>query len=289
MKYTEKPSIDKAGKSGKVYIDENGMSFKDPQGKERIDVGTTVFTNDGPYTLTTSGGVKTQRGIYDDMKNSFDASLGQLDVMNKANQDAIRARTESQVQRINDQKRMAQQDYRNANTAAYQAYVEASNPYGAAAEQQAKLGLNNSGYSESSKMRVANTYQNAINKNILARNEYINELETARREALYKGDIDAANALNEYARLVYEHGIDTAEKLANQGNLAYNTAMARDDNAWNRAKYLEERDYERAQAEKKNMWDRAVKLTSLGFSNEEIARNLGVSLAELNQIQRMYR
>ncbi len=284
MTYTKTP-IYSNGKHGFGYVSEEGLTYKDPQGKERIDVGTTVFTQGGPYTLTSSGSVRTPRGIYDDLKDASNTARGELDKMNTANQNAIKARTEQQIARLNSQKRYAEDTYRNANKTAYQAYLQASNPYGAQSEQIAKLGLDESGYAETSKLKLANTYQNAINNNLLARNEYMNELETARIDALYKGDIDAANALSEYAMLVYNHGIDAAERLAQQGNAAYSAAMEQDDNEWERKMYLEE-SKRKSEQEK---WDRAIKLASMGLSNAQIANQLGISLAELNELKNRYR
>ncbi len=296
MNYTQARSTDKKGNDGWSYIDENGLAYKDPQGKERVDIGTTVFTQGGPYTRTTSGSVKTPRGIYDDLKTQSDKALGQLGDMNDANQRAIKSQTDKQVARINDQKRTAAQNYEDANRAAYQAYIQASNPYGAAAEQQAKIGLDNSGYAETSKMRIANTYQNAINNNVIARNEYMNELENARRDALYNGDIESARALSEYARLVYDHGIDTAERLASQGNLAYNTAISQDDKLWEREYQLgrdaREDELENAEIEwqrEQDTWSRALQLAKIGISNAQIASILGISLSELNRISDKYR
>lgn len=288
MTYTKTPMYSN-GKHGFGYVSEEGLTYKDPQGKERIDVGTTVFTQGGPYTLTSSGSVRTPRGIYDDVKNASDTARGELDKMHTANQNAIKTRTQQQIARINNQKRYAEDTYRNANKTAYQAYLQAANPYGAQSEQMAKLGLDESGYSETSKLKLANTYQNALNNNLLARNEYMNELEMARMDALYNGDIDAANALSEYARLVYNHGIDAAERLANQGNVAYNTAMNRSDKELEQKMYLEKLEYDRKTEYEKELWDRAIKLASMGFSNAQIANQLGISLSELNEFKNRYR
>ncbi len=284
MKYTSAPIIEANGNHGTGYIDENGRTYKDPQGKERIDVGTTVFTQGGPYTLTTSGGVKTAQGVYDYMKKASDAGLGQLKAMNDENQIAIKARTAQQLARINDARRGVEQSYEDANRAAYQAYTEALNPYGAAAEKAAKLGLDNSGYSETSKLRIGNAYQNAISKNALARSEYLKELDVARRDALYNGDIESAEALSEYAKLVYEHGIETAEKLAKQETLAYNTAISRDDVLWERENQDSEIKWQRAD----DMWNRALQLAKMGYSNSQIASILGISMAGLNRISLKY-
>lgn len=225
---------DPKGNDAKGYFI-NGKTYKDPAGTQRVDIGSVVPTAGGTFVRTGMGSVKTPRSVADDIRNGYRAAGQNLNASYNAQRDGIRGALKLREHQTNQQKRNVQNQYANANRAAYQAYVNASNPYGAAAEQNAKLGLANSGYSETSKMRLANTYQQSIGENTRARDEYINELDNALIEAKYKGDIDLANALSEHKMRVYQHGIDAAEAIAAQENQAYNAAMDFERDRWNRS------------------------------------------------------
>ena len=110
------------------------------------------------------------------------------------------------------------------------------------------------------------------------------ELDAAYRNAKYDGDIKLANAIAEYEKLVYKHGIDAAESIARQDNAAYEAYVAADKEAWNRQKY-EEENARKAAEEKRDaeyeMLKRAVSLANSGASDEAIAKALGITLDEL--------
>ncbi len=276
------------GKSAQGYIID-GKTYKDEAGTTRVDIGSTVPTAGGTFTLTAAGGVKTPASVANDLVSAYGRSGAHLGVAYDARKNAINGATARTQDRINNQKRQAHTQYEDANRAAYQAYVNASNPYGAAEEQRAKIGLANSGYSETSKMRLANTYQQALGENIRSRNAYLQELDNAYREARYNGDIELATALAEYEQLVYRHGIDAAEAIAAQNNLAYNAGMNANEALWQRQKYEREwyaEQEERRRAREKELWNRAYKLVDKGFSNQQIADTLGVSLNELYYVMR---
>ena len=217
----------------------NGKTYKDPTGRERVDIGSVVPTAGGTFIRTGAGSVKAPQSVTDDIRNSYRAAGQSLTDAYNATKQGINTSYDRFKHQTNQQKRNVQNQYANANRTAYQAYVNAANPYGAAAEQNARLGLANSGYSETSKMRLANTYQQSVGENTRARDEYINELDNALIEARYKGDIDLANALSEHKLRVYQHGIDAAEAIAAQENRAYNAVMDLERDRWNRT--LDER------------------------------------------------
>jgi len=267
----------------------DGRTYKDPYGNERIETGSIVHTAGGDFKLTEAGGVKLPGSVANDIRNAYQKSAAHLGNAYKAQQNAINTATRRSQAQINDQRENANAQYRDANRTAYQAYVNASNPYGAAEEQRAKLGLANSGYSESSKMRAANTYQQALSQNNLARNAYMRELDNAYRDAQYNGDIELARALENYQQLVYKNGIDAAEAIASQENIAYNAGIAEDNTRWERElaaqeaarrRELDEREY------RQRLWENAYKMAAAGFSDENIAKTLGVSLDELYRVVR---
>lgn len=267
------------GKSAMGYIID-GKTYKDSSGTTRVDVGSTVPTAGGTYTLTPLGGVKTPSSIASDLGSAYRTGEASLRSVKNAKVDSINAATRKAQDAIKEQKKDAAKQYEDANRMAYQAYMAASNPYGAAGEQRAALGLANSGYSETSKMQLANTYQQALSENLIARDAYIRELDNAYREAKYNGDIALADAIAEYGKLVYQHGINAAEAIAEQERYAYSSGMDAYQDQWNRNVY--EREY--ADQKKQEQWNQAYKLAQAGFSNQQIANILGVSLSELYRV-----
>lgn len=101
---------------------------------------------------------------YDDMVNQSDAKYNELinttkDYANKQ-QEIQQKNTDFAIEQINQQKDQAEKDYIKEQKGAYTDYQKATNQYGVNAEQQAKAGLMNTGYSESSKISAFTSYQN---------------------------------------------------------------------------------------------------------------------------------
>lgn len=292
-KVTEVTYQTPTGQNAQGYIID-GKTYKDKAGTTRVDVGSTVPTAGGTFTLTGAGGVKTPGSTANDLSAAYKSSAVHLGAAKDARVQGINAATRRTYDTIKDQRNNANEQYENSNRVAYQAYVNASNPYGAAEEQRARLGLANSGYSETSKMQLANTYQQALNENASARDAYMRELDKAYRDAEYNGQIELANAIADYEQLVYQHGIDAAEAIAAQQNLAYSAGMDANHDMWERDVYEREQaiaaqerklaEQERQREYNQMMWDRAYKLAGAGFSNQQIANTLGVSLNELYRI-----
>lgn len=72
------------------------------------------------------------------------------------------AQTDFAIEKIEQQKDQASKDYTKEQSGAYVDWQKESNRYGANAEELATGGLNNSGYGESSQVRMYNTYQNRV-------------------------------------------------------------------------------------------------------------------------------
>ena len=77
-------------------------------------------------------------------------------------QEIQQANTDFAIEKIEQQKQQTEKDYTKEQKGAYTDYQKQINDYGVNAEQQAVQGLSNSGYSESSKVSMYNTYQNRI-------------------------------------------------------------------------------------------------------------------------------
>lgn len=77
-------------------------------------------------------------------------------------QEIQQANTDFAIEKIEQQKEQAEKDYTKEQKGAYADYQKQTNDYGVNAEQMASSGLSNSGYSESSKVSMYNTYQNRV-------------------------------------------------------------------------------------------------------------------------------
>lgn len=91
-------------------------------------------------------------------------------------------KTDFAIEKIEQQKEQAKKDYTKEQSGAYVDWQKQSNQYGANAEAMAEKGLAGSGYSESSKVSMYNTYQNRIttarevyNQAVLSYNNSITE------------------------------------------------------------------------------------------------------------------
>lgn len=101
------------------------------------------------------------------------------------------ANTDLAIEQINQQKEQTQKDYTKEQKASYVDYQKQKNDYGVNAEKMAAAGLNNTGYSETSKVSMYNTYQNRVatardglNKAILQYNNSIKEAQLANNSKL---------------------------------------------------------------------------------------------------------
>ena len=95
-----------------------------------------------------------QKGYNDQIQASKDWVDKQTQIQNE--------KTDFAIEEINQQKDQTRKDYLKEQSGAYVDWQKQSNQYGAKAEQQASMGMANSGYSESSQVSMYNTYQNRV-------------------------------------------------------------------------------------------------------------------------------
>ena len=102
--------------------------------------------------------------MYNDLlTNNTQLAQQQKDYINKweTTQNEIADKNAAyQTQLQNQNKQKAEKEFQNEAIASKNAYYDFINPYGAQAEIQAQNGLNNTGYSETTKLGAWNTQQN---------------------------------------------------------------------------------------------------------------------------------
>lgn len=208
--------------------------------------------------------IKQTQGTYDKMINASDSYYQQqIDASKEwANKQSElqQAQTDHTIAKIEQQKGQAKQDYVKEQKGAYTDYQKATNQYGVNAEKEATQGLQDSGYSESTRTSMYNTYQNrymsareVYNRAVLNYDNSIKDAQLANSSALatiayealqkqlelslqgfqYKNNlllqkVDAVNAekdryYNRYQNVLQQ--INTENKLAEEVR-QYNESMA---------------------------------------------------------------
>lgn len=149
--------------------------------------------------------IKESDKTYDKMLNDADSYYQkQIDAAKnygeeqRANQQAL---TDQAIKEIEQNKEKARKDYLDEQSGAYTDWQRQSNQYGANAEQQASIGVGNSGYSESSQVAMYNQYQNRVTT---ARESYLT--------AVQNYDNSIANARLQNNSLLAEIAYNTLQK-----------------------------------------------------------------------------
>ena len=138
-------------------------------------------------------------GTYEDIDNLMDKQ-NQLFDTQKGLQDTIVDTGLKKVQNeVNYQKQQIDEDVQKQGKALYTDYQKQANPYGATAEQMATTGLQNSGYSESSKVNLYNNYQKNLTTLMTEANKLKAQADFNMNQAYLDADIQKAqNSLAMY-------------------------------------------------------------------------------------------
>ena len=230
---------DKDGNVHDGYII-NGNTYTDEAGKTRVPTGSTVKTNGGMYNMTDSGGVPTMataRNQYDQKSN---AAINAYQAAGNIQKERIESATNAAVAELNRQKELTKTNRIDADKAAKEAYRAAANPFGALEEQRVRLGLDESGYAESSKLRLASDYAAQLNSNLRAMNEQLQALDVQIAQAKAEGKYQLANMLEARAQNIMQ------QQMSLQSNL-YSGDMQAISQAENTRQYNEQMAYNREQ------------------------------------------
>lgn len=267
-------------KDGKTYTDEAATT--------RVPVGATVQTAGGTYKMTSNGGIPTYATSKNQYQSAANAAINAYKSAGQVQEDRINSATNAAVKELNRQKGIAEQNREDANREAYHAYLAASNPYGAAEEQRVKIGLADSGYSETSKMKLASAYAGQLNENYRAMNEQLQNLDVQIAEARASGQYELANMYEARAQNILQ------QQIALQNNLfsgdmqamgqAESTRQFDEQMAENTRQFDEQMAAQKAQAEQQNKWDLAITFIENGKNASFIAETLGIPQADVNTL-----
>lgn len=169
--------------------------------------------------------------------------------------------TDFTIEKIEQEKAKANQDYIKEQSGAYVDWQKQSNKYGAEAEKIASAGLTNTGYSESSQVAMYNTYQNRLssarevyNQAVLNYNNAIKEAQLQNNAALaeiayqalekelelslqgfqYKNQLilDKANKNLEIDNMYYQRWQDTLQQMNTENAMKVDIWKYQDNQKW---------------------------------------------------------
>lgn len=244
---------------------------------------TIDIDDDERLTQADADSIKTQgkadlnasNKMYDDMINANNAQKNQtlnMIATNQAQQEKIaNANTEFTIDKIEQQKGYATQDYTKEQSGAYADLQKQINPYGANAEAMAANGFTNTGYSESSQVAMYVAYQNRV---AVARQSY------QRAMADYDNQMTEARLQNnsllaEIAAQALEKRMEAIITFTQQGNAlltakadaAYKIKQTTHSNYMDILKQIEQqRQFEESMAEERRQYNE-----TMAFQKEQFA------------------
>lgn len=136
---------------------------------------------------------------YEDIEN-WSKQQNNLLAEQESKQNAItQQQTQMNVDELNREKNKIDTDVNKTTSGLYTEYQKQANQYGVEAERQAKLGLGNSGYAETTQANLYNTYQKNVTDTLNNARDLKSDFDFKISQARQTGDITLAqNALNIY-------------------------------------------------------------------------------------------
>ena len=280
---------DKNGRQHMGYI-KDGKTFVDENAQARVPVGATVQTAGGTFKMTDNGGVPTAATARNQFLQGTDAAINAYKAAGQIQNDRINSATNAAIAELNRQKQIAGQNRQDADRAARDAYRAAANPFGAMEEQRVRLGLDNSGYAESSKLRLASDYAAQLTANQRAMNDQLRDIDVQIAEAKASGQYELANMLEARAQNIMQNQIAKQNTLYSTDmqamNMAENTRQFNDQMEYNKVRDQREWDYSIAQDEYNKKLAKAEVLAQ--FGNFDGFRDIGYTPEQVNMMKSAY-
>ncbi len=200
-----------------------------------------VNYNDERFTKVESAkqdAINNANNTYDNMINQSDAKYNELinatkDYANKQ-QEIQQKNTDFAIEQINQQKDQAEKDYTKEQKGAYTDYQKATNQYGVNAEQQAKAGLMNTGYAESSKISAFTAYQNRYSTAREVYNKAVLNYDNAIKDAQLKNNATLAEIAFKSLQTELEYALQGFQYKNNLLQTKLNTQIQLDSEYNNR-------------------------------------------------------
>lgn len=202
---------------------------------------------------------QTNQQFNDLINEREDITNQQNDLINKWEQtqnENLDKQLQYQQDLINQQKQEAEKAYQQEATSAYSDYRKETDAYGVSREQQVGAGLGNTGYSESSRTSMYNTYQNRLATSKKTMDDAYLEFNNAIREAQLSNDVtkaeNALQSLQQKLQIALEGFNYKSEQTQNKLNWQYQIG----NDYYNKYQdVVDQINYENQQAEAIRQWE----------------------------------
>ena len=251
--------------------------------------------------------------MYDNMvKDSdsfYDAQINASKEWADKQSEIQQANTDFAIEKINQEKEKAEKDYTKEQKASYADYQKQINDYGVNAELMAEQGLKNSGYSETSRVSMYNTYQNrvatareSLNNAVLSYNTAIKEAQLANNSKLAE---IANNALQQqlelalqgfqYKNTLLQSKQQELSSISDRYDSRYQNVLNQINIELERQKEVDEMNEQirQNQLDREQRWaemeqDKALRREQLAQSKLEADRNYEIALREIALAEKEY-
>lgn len=201
---------------------------------------------------------------YEDLDEMMGQQNQYLDRQQEVNQTIIDKGLQKTQNEVNRQKQEIDETATKQGKALYADYQKQANPYGAQAEQLAQSGLNNSGYAESSKVNLYNTYQKNVTSLMTNATKLKAEADFNMNQAYIDADIQKAQ--NTLAIYKQKAELLLTEYDLKQDRVKFDYQKERDriaDEHWEREFALQQQQVAQGQAN----WEREYALSLARLSS----------------------
>lgn len=178
---------------------------------------------------------------YEDLDELYANQNKALDAQKELQNKIIDKQTDVQVNRINEEKKDYDREAEKTAKGLYADYKKASSDYGAEAEQRAELGLSNTGFAESSRVNLYNSYQRNLTEVITKTKELKSKLDLSINEAYANADIQKAQTelelykqQSQLALQEYEHKHQRDREKVEDEHWAKEFEFNREQFEWNK-------------------------------------------------------
>lgn len=131
---------------------------------------------------------------YEDIDNLMNQQNNLLNEQQKEQEDLINQQTKIQTDELNYQKEKIDKDVDKTTSGLYTNWQKQANQYGVQAEQLAQQGLANSGYSETTKTALYNTYQKNVTDTLNNARDLKSDYDFKIAQARQQGSVQQAQA-----------------------------------------------------------------------------------------------
>jgi len=201
---------------------------------------------------------------YEDLDEMMGQQNQYLDRQQEVNQTIIDKGLQKTQNEVNRQKTEIDETANKQAKALYTDYQKQANPYGAQAEQLAQTGLNNSGYAESSKVNLYNTYQKNVTSLMTNATKLKAEADFNMNQAYIDADIQKAQ--NTLAIYQQKAQLLLTEYDLKQDRVKFDYQKERDriaDEHWEREFALQQQQVNQAQSN----WEREYQMSLARLSS----------------------